>query len=118
MRRILVDHARAKARTKRGSGRKRLPLDEDVPIADQEPSDVLSLDRALAGLEAKDPRLGEIVKLRCFVGMSIAEVAAALGISTRTVNRDWLAARAWLKGELAAMAPAPQDPPDDPDTDR
>jgi RNA polymerase sigma factor (TIGR02999 family) len=105
MRRILVDHARAKSRAKRGSGRTRIALDDDLPLAAQDPAEVLSLDRVLSALEAKDPRLAEIVKLRCFVGMTIAEVAAALGVSTRTVNRDWLAARAWLKGALADLAP-------------
>jgi DNA-directed RNA polymerase specialized sigma24 family protein len=65
---------------------------------------VLDLDAALVQLEGFDPRLAEIVKLRCFVGLTIAEAACALGVSTRTVDRDWTVARAWLKARLGNVA--------------
>jgi RNA polymerase sigma factor (TIGR02999 family) len=116
MRRILVEHARARHRLKRGGGWARVSLEGvDVSGAD-EPSRVLSLDAAVEKLQTFDPRLAEIVKLRCFVGMSIAETAAALGLSSRTVNRDWLAAKAWLKGEIGSNSPTDQ-PCRTPDTD-
>lgn len=106
MRRILVDRARARRRLKRGGGRARVSLEAAEAVIDAEPESVLALDEALSRFEQLDARAAEIVKLRCFVGLTIAEVAEALGITSRTVNRDWLAARAWLKGALA-QAPAP-----------
>ena len=99
MRRILVEHARAKGRAKRGGGLERVDLDRAEGAAD-DPDEVLSLDAALARLEEFDPRMAEIVKMRCFVGMSIAETAAALGVAARTVDRQWTLAKAWLRGEL------------------
>ena len=103
MRRILVDRARARHSLKRGGGMGRVDL-ESATLDAAEPAEVLQLDEVLARLEAFDPRGAEVVKLRCFVGMSIAEAAAALNVTTRTINRDWLAARAWLKAELAREA--------------
>ena len=99
MRRILVEHARAKRRLKRGGDARRVDL-EQAEHGVEAPDDVLSLDGAISRLEQFDPRLAEIVKLRCFVGMTIAETGEALGLSSRTVNRQWLVAKAWLKGEL------------------
>jgi len=106
MRRILVDRARARRRLKRGGGRARVSLEAAEVVIEAEPESVLALDEALARFEAMDPRAAEIVKLRCFVGLTIAEVAEALTVASRTVNRDWLAARAWLKGALAETASA------------
>jgi RNA polymerase sigma-70 factor, ECF subfamily len=94
LRRLLVDHARAKGRPKRGSGTIVLSL-EDVP--GQEPTlDVLALDEALRELALIDPQQLHIVELRYFAGVSIEETAASLGISVATVKRDWAVARAWL----------------------
>ncbi len=108
MRRILVEHARARLRIKRGGGWRRVDLDHAESagaVGDADPADVIALDDALAKLQEFDPRLAEIVKLRCFVGLTIAETAAALGVSNRTIDRDWTTARAWLKAELSGECP-------------
>jgi RNA polymerase sigma-70 factor (ECF subfamily) len=100
MRRVLVDHARAQARDKRGGGVVITSLDGDV--ATPEPSvDVLALNDALDRLATLDPVQGRIVELRYFSGLTIDEVAAALGVSAGTVKRDWAIAKAWLYRELA-----------------
>jgi RNA polymerase sigma factor (TIGR02999 family) len=105
MRRILVERARQRKQLKRGGGRKREPLDSVVPADLEEdghqPIDAIALSDALEGLEKLDPRLATIIKLRCFIGLTIAEAAEALGLSTRTVDRDWLVAKAWLRKQLA-----------------
>ena len=93
--------ARGKARVKRGKGRERVPLDV-VDLASRECVDeILSVDEAVRRLETQDPRLAEVLKLRFFAGLSEKETAAALGVTTRTVRRDWVLARAWLKVELS-----------------
>lgn len=100
IRRVLIDHARRRAREKRGGGRLRVPLDDlDVPgpIADE---DLLSLDAALAQLAACDPTKARIVELRFFAGLSMAELAKAVGASESTVQREWRLARAWLRAHL------------------
>jgi len=102
MRRILVNHARGKRRLKRGGGRRPLPLDESLTISPDCDEDVLALDQALKRLEEIDPRQAQIVELRFFAGMSAAEIAVALGLSQRTVEREWTGCRAWLRRELAA----------------
>ncbi len=99
LRRVLVDHARAKRRLKRGSGAVVLSLSE---APDPPPDvDVLALDEALSELERIDPQQSRIVELRFFTGVSIEETAALLRISTGTVKRDWAVARAWLYRRLA-----------------
>jgi RNA polymerase sigma factor (TIGR02999 family) len=107
MRRILVERARRRRQVKRGGGRVRVDFD-DLPDAvgrrDPDPAGLLAVHEALSRLEAFDRRAANIVKLRCFVGMNIAEVAQALDLTSRTVNRDWQVARAWLKRELAPNA--------------
>ncbi len=101
MRRVLVDHARAHARDKRGGGVAITSLDVDVAAA--EPSvDVLALNEALDRLATLDPVQGRIVELRYFSGLTIDEVAATLGLSAGTVKREWSIAKAWLYRELAA----------------
>lgn len=101
MRRVLVDHARAHARDKRGGGVAITSLDVDVAAA--EPSvDVLALNEALDRLATLDPVQGRIVELRYFSGLTIDEVAATLGVSAGTVKREWSIAKAWLYRELAA----------------
>lgn len=102
MRNLLVDRARAKLRHKRGSGQRPNSLEaieEGVTSADPDPS-VLALDDALAALETVAPRGSKVVELRFFAGMSHEEVAAHLGVSVRTVERDWQAARMWLRDSL------------------
>jgi len=100
MRRILVDNARRKQGPKHGGGRQRVQLDEaycvDCPSAD----DLLALDEALARLASREPDKAEVVKLRYFGGLSLDEVAEALGVSRATVKRHWTYARAWLYAEL------------------
>ncbi len=101
MRDILVEQARRKASLKRGGDRKRVEMDSD-DIAIQPPSeDVLTVDEMLKQLETDDPRKGQIVNLRYFVGLTTEETAAALGVSTTTVERDWRYIRAWLRTRLA-----------------
>jgi RNA polymerase sigma factor (TIGR02999 family) len=99
MRRLLVDHARRKAAQRRGGGARRLDLD-DVVVALDPRVDLLDLDRALERLEALDPRQASLVELRYFAGLTVAETAELLGVSTATVDRDWAMARAWLRREL------------------
>ena len=100
MRRILVDHARARAAGKRGGRRQRVPLDDAARWADS-PDHLLDLDDALARLAAEEPRKAELVVLRFFGGMSTPEAAAALGVSVPTAERWWAFARAWLFADLA-----------------
>lgn len=100
MRRILVDRARARNRLKRGGGQRRVPL-EDADAGNFDDSvDWLALDDALTALEAQDKELAALVGLRYFAGLSVDQTAAALGISPRTVDRDWKLARAFLQRQL------------------
>lgn len=100
MRRILVDHARQKQAEKRGDGLQRVTL-TDLEIGAPEPDlDVLAVNDALDRLAAEEPRLAEMVSLRFFAGMSIADTAQALDLSPATVKRDWIYARAWLVDEI------------------
>ena len=101
MRRVLIDRARARGREKRGGGRTRVDIeamDLAAPAGDEE---LLAVDEALEKLAAVDAEGAEIAKLRYFVGLGIPEVAAALGISERSVKRHWAYARAWLRAEIA-----------------
>ncbi|MCK4776224.1 MAG: sigma-70 family RNA polymerase sigma factor [Candidatus Krumholzibacteria bacterium] len=100
MRRILIEYARKRGRVKRGGDYKRVSLDIEVLAREAQPEEIMAVDEAICRLEQKDTRLGEIVRLRFFVGLSVAETAAALGISDRTVRREWALARAWLSREL------------------
>jgi RNA polymerase sigma-70 factor (ECF subfamily) len=106
MRQILVDYARGRQRDKRGGkDLERVPLDEDV--AGFHPSESHrweELDRALERLAKLDPRQSQIVELRYFGGLTVEETAQVLGISAKTVKRDWSVARAWLRRELAHPA--------------
>jgi RNA polymerase sigma factor (TIGR02999 family) len=102
MRRILIDHARAKRSAKRGGGRTGLPLDALELARRDDPGEILSVDEALSRLEEQDRRLADLVKLRFFAGLSEAEIAAVLGVTERTVRRDWVLARAWLTRALTA----------------
>ncbi len=101
MRRILVDHARRRDRTKRGGGRIRVQMDENLNVSTQRDEDVLAMDEALVKLAELDPRQARIVELRFFAGMTTEEVAECLGISRATVDRQWRSARAWLRMQLS-----------------
>jgi RNA polymerase sigma-70 factor (ECF subfamily) len=101
MRRILVDHARARERVKRGGPQQQVPLLEDHAVHQARSVDVLALDQALTRLDRIDPRQRQVVELRYFSGLSIEETAAAMDISPATVKREWTMARAWLHAELA-----------------
>jgi RNA polymerase sigma factor (TIGR02999 family) len=101
MRRILVDHARARLREKRGGGAPTLVLNEAIDYPDRRGLELIALDDALDGLAKLDPQQSRIVELRFFTGLSIEETAQVLGVSKATVNRDWVTARAWLTRELS-----------------
>ena len=100
MRQVLIDYARRRGRAKRGGEARRLPLSV-VDLAVEAPvEDVLAVDRAVEKLAQKDPRMADIVQLRFYAGLSAEETAAALGLSERTVRREWSLARAWMMKEL------------------
>lgn len=101
MRRILVDYARAARNAKRGGPQPRLALDEALDQAAERDADLIALDDALTSLAAFDPQQSQIVELRYFGGLTIAETAEVLGISDSTVEREWALARAWLRRELS-----------------
>lgn len=100
MRRILVDNARRKGRRKRGGGLCRRDLQGNEPAIDGPNSDVLAIDEALTRLAGEHPAKAELVKLRYFAGLTLAEAAATLRISTATADRYWRYARAWLVRHL------------------
>lgn len=101
MRRILVDHARAKGASKRGGGQVPEPVETFGPSVNVgDPERVLAVDAALTRLALLDERQGRIVELRFFAGMTVDETAEALKVSPRTVKREWQLAKAWLYGEL------------------
>jgi RNA polymerase sigma factor (TIGR02999 family) len=101
MRRILVDHARARRREKRGGDRAPVELTDDLST-DPMPGGprLLDLEGALSRLERLDPRQAKVVELRFFAGLGVREVARELDLSVRTVEADWTAAKAWLRREL------------------
>lgn len=102
MRRVLVDHARKRNRAKRGGGESPLPLEsaEDL-LSAEEADELLALDQALDRLAVVNQRAADVVLHRFFGGLTLEETAELLGVSTKTVRRDWLAARAWLRKEVA-----------------
>jgi len=103
MRRVLVDHARRRLSAKRGKGEVHVPVDElDLPMTQGEAEEMLSLEDALGRLAALDERAARVVELRFFGGLSVDETAQMLRVSTKTVQRTWIAARAWLRKEVAA----------------
>ncbi len=102
MRHILVDRARRRLSQKRGGGRGRVLLDEASVAVSEDEGEVLAVHEALAGLAASDPQAAELVKLRYFVGLSIPDAAEALHIGSRTADRLWAYARAWLRRAMEA----------------
>ena len=100
MRRVLIDHFRRKASLKRGGGQPPLPLVAAERKAASSPREWLDFDRALVELEQIDARAGRVVELRYYAGVSVEETARALEVSSRTVERDWRFARAFLESRL------------------
>ena len=100
MRRILIEHARAKGRHKRGGGGRRVPLSVVDLAASEDPTEILAVEDALCRLEEQDPRAAHVVQLRFYAGLSVDETAEVLGISPRTVMREWSYARARLVQEI------------------
>ena len=96
MRRILLDHARGQARGKRGGGVHRVSFDEGAIVSEQRAAELIALDDALNALAAFDSRKSRIVELRFFGGLSNEEVTEVMGMSLRTVEREWRKAKAWL----------------------
>ena len=101
MRQILVDHARRHGAAKRGGNRHRIALDDNLVIESNRDVDLLALEDALTKLTKLDPRQAQMIELRFFGGLSIAEVAKVMGISKRSVEREWTMVRAWLRRELS-----------------
>jgi RNA polymerase sigma-70 factor (ECF subfamily) len=102
MRNILVDHARRRQAAKRGAGALQVTFDEVPVAAPASMVDVLAVDDALTRLAKFDPRQAEILELHFFGGLTLEEIALQLGLSARTVKRDWSMARAWLRQDLSA----------------
>ena len=100
MRRVLIDHARSKRRVKRGGLQQKVSLEDVVIAAEEQSYDLVALDSALDRLAKVDARQSRIVELRFFGGLSVEQTAEVLGISPKTVKRDWAVARAWLHREL------------------
>jgi RNA polymerase sigma-70 factor, ECF subfamily len=100
MRRILVDYARARLRAKRGGKHVKLPLDKVFIISPGHCDELLALDESLERLARLDARQSRVVELRFFGGLSVEEAAKVLGVSSKTVKREWSTAKAWLYGEL------------------
>ena len=100
MRRVLVDCARARGYQKRGAGAQRVTLNEECVGGAEPATDVLALDEALTALAKIDLRKSRVVEMRYFGGSTIEETAEALGVSVRTVKRDWTIAKLWLRREL------------------
>ena len=99
MRRILVENARRKKRSKHGGDRQRIDLDSRIAL-DPEPDDLVALDEALSRLATEDAPAAELVKLHFFGGLAIEQVATVLGLSRASAYRLWAYARAWLRAEI------------------
>ena len=100
MREVLIDHARRRGAGRRGGGMHRVPLDAVLDYFDAQGLDVVAVHEALDRLADLDGRQAQVMTLRYFGGMTVPEVAKALGVSVVTVERDWRLARAWLAGQL------------------
>ena len=107
MRRILVEHARAKGRHKRGGGMERVDLDSECAIAESSQFDLLAVDEALTRLATEEPVKAKLVTLRYFGGLSMPEAAHALGVSLATAERYWTFAKSWLFAALSEDRPEP-----------
>lgn len=103
MRRVLVDHARARGYHKRGGGIRPIALDEAVVMSRERSPDLLALDEALSRLASVDERKSKVVELRFFGGLSVEETAEVLDVSPFTIARDWTLAKAWLHREMSGQ---------------
>jgi RNA polymerase sigma factor (TIGR02999 family) len=108
MRQILVDYARRRRASKRGSGACMLTLDDAMILPQGKDVDVVAIDDALNALAEVDPRQSRVVELRFFAGLSLEEISEVMGIATATVQRDWTAARAWLYREISRTPISPR----------
>jgi RNA polymerase sigma factor (TIGR02999 family) len=97
MRRILLNHARDRAAGKRGGDWHRVTLESVAIPGGTDPATLIAFNDLFEQLEQRDPQAGEIAKLRIFAGLTVPEIAAAMGIAPRTVDRQWAFARAWLR---------------------
>jgi RNA polymerase sigma-70 factor, ECF subfamily len=104
MRRVLVDHARARDSKKRGDGRRPIALPQDAIAAPQKEVDLLALDESLSALARVDPESARVVEMRFFAGMEVEAIAEFMGVSERTVRRHWVYAKAWLSRALSLSA--------------
>jgi RNA polymerase sigma factor (TIGR02999 family) len=109
MRRILLDHARGHARAKRGGNARLVPLEEAAVVSGQKAAELIALDEALQALERFDSRKSRLVELRFFGGLSNEEVAEVMGMSLRTVEREWRKAKAWLHEAMTGGKEGEQD---------
>lgn len=100
MRQILIDYARGRGREKRGAGQQVVALEDAVVFSPERSSELLRIDESLKRLAKLDPRQGRIVELRFFGGLTVEETSQVLGISPKTVKREWAIAKAWLHGDL------------------
>ena len=101
MRHVLLDHAKARGRQKRGGGKRAIDFETPLDLAvDDKLDDFLAIDEHIERLRTRDERAAEVVRLRFFAGLAVAEIAALLGIGERTVKDDWAFARAWLLRDL------------------
>jgi len=112
MRHVLVDYARSRRATKRGSGAPLLPLDETIVISDERTVGIIALDDALAELARLNQRLSEVVELRYFGGLTVEETAHVTKRSPETIMRDWRAAKAWLHSQLSQCSATGETPND------
>lgn len=107
MRRILVDHARSRKANKRAGIR--IPLEDFLLPSEEQSEFLLDLDRVLTRLEKLDSRQAQVVEMRFFAGLSEDEIASALGVSSRTIKREWKMAKAWLRAELIPSSLQPRE---------
>jgi RNA polymerase sigma-70 factor (ECF subfamily) len=102
MRRVLVDYARSRQRVKRGGDAERVPLESvEQVLSEEEADEILALENAMERLARGNPRGARVVELRFFAGLSMEEIAELMELSSKTVQRDWVVARAWLRKEVA-----------------
>jgi RNA polymerase sigma factor (TIGR02999 family) len=109
MRRVLVDYARAHKAEQRGGGLKRVEMEDDLAISAGKLDEISELDEALKLLEKENPRQAKVVELKYFGGLSVEQIASFLGVSPRSVKRDWSLARIWLFRQLKQDGTAPPE---------
>lgn len=106
IRRVLIDHARRHRSAKRGADRRKFSLDEALTVSNEEtPTDLVALDEALHRFAERQPDRARVVELRFFGGLTIEDTARTMGVTTRTVERHWQYARAWLYRDITGEAP-------------